>query len=102
MKYRCKKDIVLFEHTLAEKNELVEVGQVLKNGPLSVTIDDEFIANPELFEPFIENLQIKTKEFSTEVEDIEKEWIIEIKIKTTRKNLRKIEEFLNKEITNFL
>lgn len=102
MKYRCKQDIVLFEHVLAEKNQIVEIGQVLSNGPISVNIDNDFVENTELFETYVDNLSIKTREFSDETEEIEKEWIIELKLTTTRKNLRKIESFLNSEVQKFL
>lgn len=102
MKWKCKKDIILFENLLANKGDIVEIGQVLYYGPISLTIDDDFVKNEELFEPVQENFIIKTKEFQDDEEEVEKEWIIELKLTCSRKNLRKIESFLNSEVSKFL
>jgi hypothetical protein len=101
MKWKCKKDVVLFGKKLAEKDDLIIEGQTLDNGSISITIDQELLSNNDLFEK-IEGIQVSSKDFEPSSEDIEKEWIIELKVKTTRKNLRRIEQFIQSEVEKMI
>lgn len=101
MKYKCKQDIILFDLTLAKKGDLVEKDQVLECGSVYIKLTEDFISNEDLFEQH-SLVQVNTKEFQQATEEIEKEWIVEIKVKTSRSNLRKIEEIVQKEISKIL
>jgi hypothetical protein len=102
MKYMCLEDIVLFDNIIAYKYDIVTLNQVLSSGQISVCLDEDFLEkNKSLFRP-IENLNIKTKEFNSENEEIVKDWILELKITTSRKKLRQIEQFLNQEVVKFI
>lgn len=101
MKWKCKKDVILFGKKLAEEGDIVSEGQVLGNDSISITIDEDLLSNEELFER-VHNIKISSKDYEPQNEDIEKEWIIELKVKTTRKKLRKIEEFIQNEVEKML
>lgn len=101
MKFRCKKDIELYGFCLAKQNDIVMLDQILESGSVSIKLTEDFVDNLELFEP-INQVIMNMKEFEEGSEEIEKEWIVEIKVKTTRSRLRKLEEFIHSELPKFL
>ena len=101
MNWKCKKDVMLFGKKLADEGDIVTKGQVLGNDSISITIDEDLLSNGELFEK-IQNVKISSRDYEAQTEDIEKEWIIELKITTTRRKLRKIEQFIQAEIEKML
>jgi hypothetical protein len=101
MKWKCKTDVVLFGKILATAGDIVSEGQTLTNGNIAISIDSEMLSDEEVFEK-IQHVSVTTKAFNKETEEEEREWIVEMKIKTTRSKLRDIELFLQDSIEKMI
>ncbi len=101
MKWKCKTDVVLFGKVLATAGDIVSEGQTLTNGNIAISIDSEMLSDEEVFEK-IQHVSVTTKAFNKEAEEEEREWIVEMKIKTTRSKLRDIELFLQDAIEKMI
>jgi hypothetical protein len=101
MKWKCKTDVVLFGKVLATAGDIVSEGQTLTNGNITISIDSEMLSDEEVFEK-IQHVSVVTKAFNKAAEEEEKEWIVEMKIKTTRSKLRDIELFLQGAIEKMI
>ncbi len=101
MKWKCKTDVVLFGKVLATAGDIVSEGQTLTNGNIAISIDSEMLSDEEVFEK-IQHVSVVTKAFNKASEEEEKEWIVEMKIKTTRSKLRDIELFLQDAIEKMI
>lgn len=101
MQFICLEDIIVLNKVIAHKDEILELNQTIQKETISIVLDESFLSNEKLFRK-LKEVNVKSKEFEAELEDFEKEWIIELKITASRRKLREIENFLRLEITKML
>jgi hypothetical protein len=101
MKFVCLKDLTLFGKKMVSEGDIVEINQVITNGTISINLDETMLSDSEMFLK-LNKAEIITRQYQEETENIEKDWIIELKVKTTRTKLREIEDFLRIEIEKLL
>ena len=97
-KYVCKDDIIFMGKKLASVGDIVEEGTVLSsdNEYITLKLESPFIENIHLFQE-LKDLDLEIKEVDQSDEDLVKDWIIQMKVNTSRRKLREIEDFLKKE-----
>lgn len=102
-KFLCKSDINLMGKKLASVGDIVEENSILESedGIIKLKLETSYLENKILFNE-VNDIKIITKELDQNEEEMIKEWIIQIKVKTSRKNLRDIEDYLNKNLSNLL
>ena len=100
-KFICKKDFSIMNNLLIETGEFfnIESDKIFYtlNKDFSIKMNINQIRNNEEFFNEIKEVEISSKEDEIENEDI-KDYIIQVKVKTTRKKLSEIENFLKSEI----
>ena len=106
-KFICKKDIEFLGKNIIKKDTIIEVDKEIlletDDKSLSMKMTIEEILKNELFEEIKDDyLKMSIKEVSGDEESIVKEWILQLKVTTTRKRLREIEKFLNQNLVDYL
>jgi len=106
-KFICKKDIEFLGKKIIKKDTIIEVDKEIlletDDKSLSMKMTIEEILKNELFEEIKDDyLKMSIKEVSGDEESIVKEWILQLKVTTTRKRLREIEKFLNQNLVDYL
>jgi len=100
-KFLCKTDFVIMGKKLALAGDSVNEGDILQSNDntLSLKMDIDTLLNNALFEEVVEvvMLDIKIQELPEEEEDIEKDWVLQIKVTTSRKKLRTIERYIRED-----
>ena len=103
-RYICNDDVIILKKKLATSGAVIEIGDELKSecGSIKFKFDEDFISNfSDLFSP-IPDINIESKELSESDESQIKDWIIQLKITTSRKKLRQIENFIKLNIEKLL
>lgn len=102
-KYVCKNDIIFMGTKLASVGDIVEEGSILKadNDFITLRLEPPFIENVHLFQE-LKDLDLEIKEAGQSDEDLVKDWVIQMKVNTSRRKLREIEDFLRKNVEKFL
>ena len=100
-KFLCKTDFVIMGKKLALAGDSVNEGDILQSNDntLSLKMDIDTLLNNASFEEVVEvaMLDIKIQELPEEEEDIEKDWVLQIKVTTSRKKLRTIERYIRED-----
>jgi hypothetical protein len=102
-RYVCKNDINFMGKKLASVGDIVEEGSTLTSDDETITLklDNIFLEkSTNLFE-IISDINIEIKEVEND-EDFVKDWIIQMKVNTSRRKLRLIEDFLRANIDKML
>jgi len=91
---------------LALAGDSVNEGDILQSNDntLSLKMDIDTLLNNASFEEVVEvaMLDIKIQELPEEEEDIEKDWVLQIKVTTSRKKLRTIERYIREDLVKLL
>ena len=100
-KFLCKSDIIIMGHKMIKSGDIISVGDSVKSedGSLSIIMDINKLMDKNSFEE-ISNIELDIVESSEDEELIIKDWILQLKLKTSRKKLRVIEDFLRDNIDN--
>lgn len=105
-KFLCKTDFVIMGKKLALSGDSVNEGDTLQSNDntLSLKMDIDTLLNNTSFEEVVEvaMLDIKIQELPEEEEDIEKDWMLQIKVTTSRKKLRTIERYIREDLVKLL
>jgi len=103
-KFLCRSDFSIVGKTLSKCGDIITEDQNLtsEDGSMAIKMDLVTISNSSCFQEIIDKLDIEIKEADQEEEIIEKDWIIQIKVTTTRKKLRFIEDFLRNNLVEIL
>jgi hypothetical protein len=105
-KFLCKTDFVIMGKKLALAGDSVNEGDILQSNDntLSLKMDIDTLLNNASFEEVVEvaMLDIKIQELPEEEEDIEKDWVLQIKVTTSRKKLRTIERYIREDLVKLL
>lgn len=105
--FECKKDILLYNKPLLKKGERISLESEYKlsdeSKSIQITLRLEDILNDDNFIEIIEkNLSFSLREVDIDNEDQERDWRLQLDLKTTRKKLRDIENFIRNEIPKLL
>jgi len=101
-KFICKSDIIIMGKKIASQGDTLEEGQLLKSDDeaLVIKLDLNYLSGEQFEE--ITKFDFNVKEVDISEENIEKDWIIQLKITTSRKKLREIESFLKENLNNLI
>lgn len=102
MKYFCREDVTSVGVVLAHKGDLVEAGQRLESGGISVTLDESMLRNSGMFDVVPDTLSVTTRESDPASEEETRDWVIELRLSTTRSRLRDIEDFIRSGVAGML
>jgi hypothetical protein len=100
MKYLCLEDVMSFGVVMIPKGAIVEAGQKFNASGLTLELSEFLLMDNPMFEPI--QMSVTTREHSDDTEQIERDWIIEVKVRTNRSKLRAIEEFLSDNLPGML
>lgn len=105
-KFLCKSDVIIMGKKLASSGDLVNEGDTLQSSDKSISLkmDIESLLNNDSFEEVVDVsiLDIKIQELPEEEENVEKDWMLQIKITTSRKKLRVIERYIREDLAKLL
>lgn len=105
-KFICKKDFSIMNNLLIESGEFFNI----ETEKIFYTLDKEFsikmninqIRNNDEFFYEVKELEIITKEDDKKEDEEIKDYIVQVKVRTTRNKLSKIENFLKSEIEKII
>ena len=103
-KFICISELTIIGKKLANIDQVVTEGDTLQSDDESISLKmelDDLINNP-IFEEIKPNVEIEIKEVLENEEEITKDWILQIKVNTTRKKLREIEFFIQNNLEKLL
>lgn len=105
-KFLCKSDLIIMGKKLASSGDSVNEGDTLQSSDktLSLKMDIDTLLNNTSFEEVVDvaMLDIKIQELPEQEEDIEKDWMLQIKVTTSRKKLRTIERYIREDLVKLL
>ena len=104
-KFRIKEDIQILGQTVLKKDQTitVEVAYTIPAEPFDISMPLSQILKDNRFEEMlIPELNIEVTELTEEQEEEEKTYRIQLDVKTTRKKLRIIENYLRETLENML
>lgn len=103
-KFLCNSDFTIMGKILAHVGDEVIEDSTLKSedGSLSIKMDIDLIKSNSCFSEIIEPLDIEIKEVPSEEEDMEKDWILQLKITTSRRKIRQIETFIRENLVKLI
>lgn len=91
---------------LASSGDSVNEGDILQSSDktLSLKMDIDTLLNNTSFEEVVDiaMLDIKIQELPEQEEDIEKDWMLQIKVTTSRRKLRTIEKYIREDLAKLL
>lgn len=100
MKYTCIVDVTSFDEVVIPKGTVVEAGQTFTASHLTLELSELNLQNTKLFAPL--HMAVSSREHSDDADQVERDWIVEVKVRTTRARLRAIEEFLSERLPDML
>jgi hypothetical protein len=103
-KFLCNEDFVVIGKKLASKGDYVNEGDILQSedGSISLKMElDDLVSSP-IFNEVIDRMEIQVKEVNQDDEELVKDWILQIKVNTSRKKLRDIEDFIRQNLVRYL
>ena len=100
MKYTCLQDVTSFGEVMIPSGAVVEAGQRFTVSDVTVELSDFLLKDERFFEPL--RVSVGSRAHNAESENDERDWIVEVKVRTTRSKLRAIEEFLSEELPGML
>ena len=103
-KFLCNTDFVVIGKKLANKGDILEEGSILKSedGSLSFKMEIDDFCNSPMFNEIIDKMEINVKEVNEDDENLVKDWILQVKVNTSRKKLRDMETFLRENLVNYI
>lgn len=105
-KFLCKSDLIIMGKKLASSGDSVNEGDTIQSSDktLSLKMDIDTLLNNTSFEEVVDvaMLDIKIQELPEEEEDIEKDWMLQIKVTTSRRKLRTIERYIREDLAKLL
>jgi len=102
MRYACREDLTSMGVVLARRGDIVEPGQVLVADGVSLTLEESALRGSGMFEPVREGLSVSSRESDPSADDEARDWVIEIRVSTTRSRLIKIEDFIRSGVPGLL
>lgn len=100
MKYTCLQDVTSFGEVMIPSGSVVEAGQRFTVSGVTLELSDLLLKDKRFFEP--KGVSVGSRAHTAESENEERDWIVEVKVRTTRAKLRAIEEFLSDELPKML
>ena len=102
-KFLCVSDFSVMGKILAKPGDILKEGDTVKSEDLSIIFKmDTDALKTASFRELPDTIDVKINEISPLNDDVEKEWVIQMKFKTTKRNLNKIESFLRDNLENML
>lgn len=102
-KFICVSDFSVMGKILSRPGDIVKEGDTLKSDDLSMIFRLDMNAlKTESFKLLPDIVDVKINEVSSLNDDVEKEWVIQIKFKTTKRKLNNIESFLRENLENLI
>jgi hypothetical protein len=100
MKYLCLEDVTSFGVVMIPKGAVVEAGQRFTESGLTLELSELLLRDNPMFEPV--QMSVSSREHSEVADQEERDWIVEVKVRTTRSRLRAIEHFLSEKLPGML
>ena len=103
-KFVCKTELTILGKKLSDVGRIVTEGDTLQSDDDSISLKmelDDLINNPS-FTEIKPSVEIDVKEVMEDEEELTKDWILQIKVNTSRKKLREIEFFIKENLENLL
>jgi hypothetical protein len=89
--------------TLAKPGDIVKDGDTLKSSDLSIIFKmDMNVLLTDCFKKLPDVVDVRINEVTNIGDDVEKEWVIQMKFKTTKSKLNKIELFLRQNLEDLI
>lgn len=105
--FQCIDDVSFMGKVLLKKGERIIptddvyiIGDPDKTTPLRMTLEE--VLNHPVFKEINAIIDISSKEILQSEEDIIKNWTLQLTVKTSRKKLREIEDFLREQISRII
>jgi len=108
VKYTCTEQVSSMGIVLIAEGQVVESGQRIQSGGLAVELTQEVIGSwsktdgEPLFRPMPEPITISSRPHEAMGEEEPRDWIVEMRVTTTRTRLRAIEEFISSRVPDML
>jgi len=100
MKYTCLEDVTSFGVVMIKKGTVVQSGERFSASGITLELSDYLLKDNMLFAPL--QMSVSSREHSEDADQAERDWVLEVKVRTTRAKLRAIEDFLSGTLPGML
>jgi len=101
-RFTCISDISIMNSIIIKKGDVVEEGTTIDSiDGISLKLDSKILDDKNLFEEIL-NFEMLVKEADEIEEEQERDWILQLKFKCSRKKLREVEIFLKQNFEKLL
>lgn len=98
----CNSDLIVMDKLLVKKGDIVSSGDIVECDYIKLKLELDYLNKSELFKEVVSSkIDIEIVE-SPDDENIDKDWVLQIKLTTSRSKLRTIESFLNDNLVKLL
>jgi len=102
-RFTCISDISIMNSIIIKKGDVVEEGATISSSDngISLKLDSKILDDKNLFEEILK-IEIDVKLLDEVEEEQERDWILQLKLKCSRKKLREVEIFLKQNLEKLL